>query len=117
MNLRVIGVFKLLGDKNGGVLLCAPAHFLNGSGDALFGRCKNQLGAKRSDDLFPLLAHIFRHDYNNAVAFLDAGQGQANAGVARGGLHYGHPGLQSASFLRLLDHVEGYPVFYATARI
>ena len=77
----------------------------------------HQFGSQQAKRVFLFLALCFRNDNHSAIAQRFGHQGEANAGVARGGLNDGGAGLQRAAAFCIFDHGQGDAVFDGAARV
>ena len=80
-------------------------------------RRDHDLGAVRAEHRDLLLAHLVGHDEDAAVALARRGDGQPDAGVARGRLDDRAARLELPLALGLLDHREADPVLDRAARV
>ena len=90
-----------------------PGHgvgLLDGPVGAPFGRGQQDLGAIGLHDLAALNRGRLRHDQDAPVALGGADHGQADAGVAAGGLEDDLVFGQFAALLTRLDHGQGDPL-------
>ena len=113
MGAGVGRVFKLAQHQRAGDLprqRFRPVHGALHAGRA--GR-QNDLCAVGRQQLAALHAHGLGHDEHGAVASGRRHGGQADAGVARGGLDNGRAGLKNAPLLRVEDHAQGDAVLGA----
>ncbi len=96
-------------------------HQLAGPQDGAVGaeprRRQGHPGAEGLDHLAPLDRDRLAHDDLDGVALDRADHGQADAGVAAGGLDHRHAGAQRPLALRLLDHGERDPVLDAAGGV
>src|SRR5690606_7110588 len=69
-----------------------------------------------SSDL-PLQTHGGGHGQYQPVTPSGGDESQTDAGVARGGLDYGHAGLEQATGFRVPDHVGADPALDRVGRI
>ena len=105
-------VDKLAGDKAVGDLLCQLLRLGDGPLHPLDPFGEYQLRAVGLHQLAALHAHGLRHGDDDAVTPGRRHGGQADPGVAGGGLDDDRAGLQLAAGLRLVDHRLGNAVFY-----
>mmetsp|Transcript_56339 Transcript_56339/g.98919 ORF Transcript_56339/g.98919 Transcript_56339/m.98919 type:complete len:270 (-) Transcript_56339:34-843(-) len=68
------------------------------------GRCTQDLSAKALHGVYLLSRHLLRETDDHLVALQGGSQGEADAGVAAGGLNQHVARLDAAALLRLLDH-------------
>ena len=80
-------------------------------------RRDHDLGAVRAEHRDLLLAHLVGHDEDAAVALARRGDGEPDAGVARGRLDDRAARLELPLALGLLDHREADPVLHRAARV
>jgi hypothetical protein len=71
---------------------------------------EHHLGAEKAHQLPPLHAERLRHGDDQRIPLLGAHHGEADAGVAAGGLDHGLPRLEGPAPLGVLDHAEGEAV-------
>jgi len=110
MHAGVVGVLKLLRHEYARVFLLHSADIMHRPGNALRIRRRDQLGAQRLDQLFPLFAHSLRHHNPHFVALEPADQGHADPGVSRGGLDDNRIRAKPAVALGPLEHGPGNTV-------
>ena len=94
--LRQDEAFRVRGDQ----LLGA----LDGAVHALFAGREFQVGAQHLQHAAALNTHRYRHGERDFVASRRSHKRQSDAGVAGGGLHDLHPGLEHAAFFGVPDH-------------
>jgi len=94
------------------VLAHKMIHLFNGAVRPLVARRQQQLRPESLEDFLPLEAGRFRHRQDNAVSLDRRHHGQADAGVAAGGLDDDLGGRQDALPFGGLDEGEGWSVFY-----
>lgn len=109
---KLVGVkifFRVFGDQLG-----CPA---DGAVGALAGGREDDPAAERLDHTAALDGNRFAHDDDDLIALDRADHGEADAGVAAGGLDDGFAGRQAAVRLRLLNHAQSDAVLDAAGRV
>ena len=104
MDLRVGGVLELLGHVGIGDGLQKLVGLGDGAVHPLVAGRQHDLGPERLEQAAALEAHGFRHGDDELVAAGRAGEGQADAGVAAGGLDNGGVLVDLAVALAGVDH-------------
>ena len=117
MGLGVGRVHKLAGDEAVGDLLGQLIGLGNGALHALGALAEDQFRTVGLHQLAALHAHGVRHDDDDAVATGGGHRGQADAGVAGGGLNDDGAGLQRAAGLCVVDHGLGDPVLHGAGGV
>ncbi len=115
---RVVRVVELVRQK----IFCRvfpdqAVDLFDGAVGALVGRGEQQLGPHGLEDLFALHGGGLGHGQEQAVTLDGADQGQADTGVAAGGLQHGLIRSELAGGLGRLDHGQGRPVFDGAAGV
>ena len=121
MDKRIVRVFKLLGDPNGGILAGHAQRsleaFLDAGTDITIVVDQDQFCAVAADQLTPFLADTVRHDNTDLVAPDSADERQTDALVAAGGLdNDGILGDLTALF-GFADHIVSGARFDAAADV
>ena len=83
---------------------------------ALSGRV-DDLRAKRPHQGLLLLAELCRHHEDHPVAPVQRREGDAQAGIARSGLHDGAAGPDESVPLRLIQHIPANAILHAARRV
>ena len=117
MGLGVGLIDKLAGDKAVRDLAREFIRFGDGAFHALGAGGKNQLRAIGFHQLAALHAHAIRHDNDDTIAPGGGHRGQADAGIAGGGLDEDGLGGKEALLLGILYHGEGNAVLDGTGGI
>ena len=112
-----VGLVLELARLEPAVLRRELARFVDHAVAALRRRGEDHLGAEEAHQLAPLDRERFRHGDDQRIALLGAHHGEADAGVARGGLDHGLARLERAVALRRFDHAEGEAVLDRAERI
>ena len=105
MGVRVGGV-EVLPDEEPSMGLGQPTGLGHCPLGAQLRRCQDQLGPEGAHQGTAFLAHVRRHDEHGPITLHGRDHGQADAGVAGGGLDQGVPGLQRPAPLGVLDQVQ-----------
>ena len=108
---------KLAGEKAVRDLLCQRLCLFDGAPHALGALGEHQLRAVGLHDLAALHAHGLGHDDDDPIAPGGGHSGQADAGVAGGGLDDDRAGLQQTPPLCVVDHRFSHPVLDASRRV
>ena len=118
MGSGVVGVVELVHQEVGCRVFPGHAvYFLDGAVGAQVGRGEQDFGPQRPEDPFALLGGGLGHGQEQPVALDGAYHGQADAGVAAGGLDDRLPRGQFARGFGGLDHGQGRPVFNRASRV
>ena len=117
MNGGVSGVYKLTGNEAVRDLLGQLVSLGDGTLHALGTIGEHQLRAIGLHQLTALHAHGFGHDDDDAIAPGGGYGGQADTGVAGGGLNDDGAGLQQPLLLGIVDHGLGDTVLYASGGV
>jgi hypothetical protein len=118
---RVVGVDVLVkNDTSGDLLLQSPGDtdVALGSIPGSAGGCADNLSAESLEDGDLLAAHLLGEGDDGPVALDGADEGEANAGVAAGGLdEHAVSGSDAAFLLSGLDHAQGNAVLDGAAGV
>ena len=117
MHFDVGGIFELLRHPGSGGLCDEFVGAGDGTVHALLARREFELRAIGEHQAAALDGHAVGHDQNHRVPFHRADHGEADAGIARGGLDDGAAGLELAALLRRLDHGEADAVLDRAAGV
>ena len=117
MREGVRGVIELPGDDAARVFRAQGLRLRDRAAHALGPGREDDLGAVGRDELDALDAHGVRHDYHGPVAQRGGEGGEADAGVAAGGLDYHAAGREGALRLGAAYHVERGAVLRAAGGI
>jgi hypothetical protein len=117
MHAWIVWILELLRHEHARVSGLHLPHARHRPGDAFLGRGEHQVGAQAADQLFALLAHVFRHDDADLITLEPSDQRDADAGVAGGGFDDDRIGPQPAIALGTFDHGQRDTVLDAAAGI